>query len=111
MMRRSIPPASAALADRPVPAPPPTMGRPDAKVSASRDNASLRNTWITNPLGREGSSLSWSRSNELVERFGHSPTKTLVVDGGGNVVDGDRGAFESGSDGGEECPVGVRVGE
>src|SRR3954470_2828493 len=101
MMSRSIPPASAAFADRPVPAPPPTMGRPEVMVSASRDNASLRNTWITNPYVGEVC-RSWCRPDELVERFGHPPAESFVVDGGGDLVDGDRGAVQSGANGGEE---------
>src|SRR5262245_46131834 len=42
MMIRSIPPASSALAERPVPAPPPTIGRPSAIVACSLSRIALR---------------------------------------------------------------------
>src|SRR6186997_1346658 len=42
MMIRSIPPASSALAERPVPAPPPTIGRPSAIIACSLSRIVLR---------------------------------------------------------------------
>src|SRR4051794_32434299 len=42
MMIRSMPPASAHLADRPMPAPPPTIGRPAATWARSRRRHSSR---------------------------------------------------------------------
>src|SRR4051812_12145985 len=45
MMIRSMPPASAHLALRPVPAPPPMMGRPAATFRRKLSRISLRNRW------------------------------------------------------------------
>src|SRR5919205_1135027 len=42
MMIRSIPPASSALAERPVPAPPPTIGRPSAIIACNLSRIALR---------------------------------------------------------------------
>src|SRR5438105_1332929 len=45
MMIRSIPPASAHLALRPVPAPPPTIGSPAATLARNRSSNALRESW------------------------------------------------------------------
>src|SRR6516164_6872519 len=49
MMIRSMPPASAHLADRPVPAPPPMMGRPAATWARRR---SRHSSWVKALIAR-----------------------------------------------------------
>src|SRR4051812_8190068 len=59
MMIRSIPPASAHLALRPVPAPPPMIGRPSATLRRNRSRISARVLPCIERVtpGREGRSL------------------------------------------------------
>src|SRR6186997_2448813 len=73
-MIRSTPPASSHLAERPVPAPAPMIGRPEASVSRSRRSASSRVMIRTIGEGRR----RWTRSRVSAFPFGYCVPRGAV---------------------------------
>src|ERR1700733_9612353 len=101
MIRRSTPPASAALADSPVPAPAPMIGRPAAAVFRSPASAVLRSMSAFRIVG----------GDELVQPLGGLPPEAGVVDRGVHLMHDDRGTGEAFAEGGEAGLVGFGVAE
>src|SRR4051794_21507576 len=71
---RSMPPASSHFAERPVPAPPPIIGRPAASCARSRVRHSSRVYGMEGPLRRDGLLLvyEWHETNAgegLIDQF------------------------------------------
>src|SRR6266511_3394334 len=108
MMSRSMPPASADFAERPVPAPPPMSGRPAATVARNRSTAVFlsivdllgarpggRRSWVPDPTWpgpaiRRGRLSGGIGADQPVQRPRQLRSEAGVVDGGRRVVHDDR---------------------
>src|SRR6476469_5279406 len=99
MMMRSTPPASADLAEMPVPAPAPMTGFPAAIVARRRPSA----------VSRSISALLGARGDEGVQLVGHPPCQRRVVDVRVVVDHRDAAAVDARRHGTEERLVGLRV--
>src|SRR5690349_18532545 len=89
MTMRSMPPASSHLAERPVPAPPPTMGSPRAIFARRRLRISVRGMWAMAGLSWRSACSTRGRTRRLDlapggdERVGEG----LVVDVQGQAAE------------------------
>src|SRR6476620_10603095 len=102
MMMRSTPPASADLAEMPVPAPAPMTGFPAAIVARRRPSAVARSISALH-------AVTAASGDEGVQLVGHPPCQRRVVDVRVVVDHCDAAAVDARRHGAEERLVGLRV--
>src|SRR6478735_5064703 len=102
MMMRSTPPASADLAEMPVPAPAPMTGFPAAMVARRRPSAVARSISALH-------AVIAARADKGVQLVGHPPSQDRVVDVRVVVDHRHAAAVDARRDGIEERLVGLRV--
>src|SRR5664279_4984133 len=110
MTMRSMPPASSHLADRPVPAPPPMIGRPAAILARKRSSSVARAMrGMAIPPG-SGAPRARDRHGDLVPGGDEGGGEGVVIDVQRQTLQAMVGARpEALLDGREERPVGLGI--